>query len=172
MYLDIISSLFNLLNLSSSSWIKTSKLCWCIRVANCSTTLCWGSISRLHLNSTCEFTFSIWCFSLLEFCYKLLVCLYASLICISRGIISVAWGVLWLAGLFSIQGCFYFDWKTILGMTNCWSTWFAFKFLLMAMPFSTCSCSITWTNYLFKLLATISFSISPHSNSNPNKLMH
>jgi hypothetical protein len=42
----------------------------------------------------------------------------------------------------------------------------------MVVPFSTCSCSITWFNCLLKFIVTIIFSISPHSNSNLNKLLH
>ncbi len=93
------------------------------RFVDSNTTLCWGLNSRLLcLNSTCEFAFSIWHSSLLEFCSRLLVHLYVLPICISRGIISATSCILWLVGLFSVHGCFYYVWKTFLGVSNRWST--------------------------------------------------
>ncbi len=59
-----------------------------------------------------------------------------------------------------------------LCFTNFINTWFALKLLLMELPFSICSCSITWYNCFLRLLVTILFSISPHFNSNMNKLLH
>jgi hypothetical protein len=44
--------------------------------------------------------------------------------------------------------------------------------LLMATSFSSCSCNKTWFNCLLKLLLIILFYISPHFNSNFNKLLH
>ncbi len=94
MYLDTISSFFDLLTFCSSPRIKTFKLCCYIRFANSNTTFYRGSDSQLLcLNSICEFAFSIWRSPLLEFYCRLLVHLYASLVCISRKIISVAWSI-------------------------------------------------------------------------------
>jgi hypothetical protein len=96
------------------------KSCCCIRLVDSNATLYQGpKFWLLHLNSTCESTFSIWQFFLLEFCCKLSVCLYASLIYISQEIISTAWGVLWLAGLSFVHKCFYYNWKSLLGVINC-----------------------------------------------------
>ncbi len=73
------------------SWIKTSKLCHCIRPINSNTTFYWSfEFWLLHLNLTYESAFSIWYFSLLEFCCGLFVRLCASLVYISRGTINVA----------------------------------------------------------------------------------
>jgi hypothetical protein len=144
MYLGTSSSLSNLWRIYFSSWIKTSKLCCCIRPTNFNITFCQGSNSwLLHLNSTYEFAFSIWLSSLLKFHYRLLVYLYASLLCTSQGIIDAAWITLWPEGFSSVHGCFYSDWKTLLGVTNYWFIWFTLKLLLMAVPFSTCSYIIT-----------------------------
>jgi len=63
-----------------------------------------------------------------------------------------------------------FGLRNFLGVTNYWYIWFTFKLLLMAMPFSTCSCTITLFNCLLKILVTIIFSICTHFNSNLNKL--
>jgi hypothetical protein len=134
---------------------------------------CWSFNSQLfHLNSTCEFSSSIWHFSLLKFCCKWLVHLYASLVCTSWKIVDVTWSIMWDVCFFCIHKCLCFDWKRFLGVTNYWSILSTPKFLFMAAPFYTCSCTITWSNYLLKLLITILFSISPCSNSNLNKLMH
>jgi hypothetical protein len=171
MYLGIISFLFDLLSFCFFSWIKASELCCCIRPTDSNTTICQSSNSRLiHLNY--EFAFSILHYSFLEFCCRLLVHLYASLIFTSQGIIYIAWGVMWLTCLSFVHECFCFDWETFLGVTNYQSIWSILKLLLMATPFSTCSCTITWSNHLFKCLVIILFSISPHFNSYWNKLLH
>ncbi len=111
-------------------------------------------------------------FSFLEFCNRLLVRLYASPIYTSWRIIDATWGVLWLASLSSVHGCFCYVWGTLLDVSNGSSTWFALNLLPMTMPFSSWSNNTTWSNYLFKLVVTILFSIFPHPNSNLNELPH
>ncbi len=135
MCLGTTSSLSDMLNICSSTWIKTSKLCCCIKHVDSNITFCWSSnFQFLHLNSSYEFSFSIWHFSLLEFCCWLSVHLCVSPICISWRIISLAWGILWHVGLSFIHKCFCSDLKTIIGVTNCWSSWSTFKLLVMATP--------------------------------------
>jgi hypothetical protein len=166
-------SFSNLLSFCSFSWIKASKLCCYINFVDSSATFCRGSNSQLlRLNSTYEFAFSIFNFSLLGFHCRLLMCPYASLVCTSQGIINDTWGIMWLTSLSYVHGCFYYDWKIVLGVTNCWSISSTLKLLSMATPFSTYSCTITWSNCLLKLLITIIFSISPHCNYNLNNFLH
>ncbi len=163
------SSLSGLLSHCSSSWIKTSKLCCCIKLVNSNATFYQGSnfqLLRLNFNMwVCIFNITFFfpiillqivgatlCFTNLHFMRNNWCCLRHYVACKS---IFCPWMFLF--------------W---LGVTNYWSTLFAFKLLLMVTTFSTCSCSITWSHHLLKLLITILFSISLHYDSNLNKLMH
>jgi hypothetical protein len=85
MYLNITSSLFDLLNFCCFYWIIASES------IDYSITLYQGSDSQLfHVKSTCESTFSILCYIILKSCCKLLVHLCVSLICTS-------WKIIWHA---------------------------------------------------------------------------
>jgi hypothetical protein len=130
------------LNIYSSSCIITSKFCCRIKPGNSNTTLYQGYDSRLlHLNSYFEFAFSIWHSFFLQFHCKLLVHLFVSPVYTSQGIINYAQGFLWHVGCYFIHTCLYSNWEILVGVTNWWTSWSAFKWLLVAMPFSSCSCN-------------------------------
>jgi len=91
LYLGTTSSFYDLLSFCCCSWIKASESCCYIKVVDSNIAFCQSSDSRLlHVNSTYEFAFLIWCFTFFEFCCKLLVHLYASPIYTSWGVIGAA----------------------------------------------------------------------------------
>jgi hypothetical protein len=153
-----------MLNICSSSWIKTSESCWCIKIVDSNATLYWGpNFWLLHLNSIYEYAFSIWCFSLLEFCCRLLACFYASPIYISWRIISVACMSFFCPQIFLLWLIYFFKGYKLLIYFICIQIHvYDNTIFYLFMYYNLINC-------LLKFLFIILFSISPRSNSILNK---